>query len=108
MAAVQSRELQHSVNPGCLQLSLSSPPSLCSSALRWIVLIDDQTCSVFLHAKSTSVSVGQNRPLCVDGQGVKIANTSGVSRHDRAGCLCLTSKWSLLLKGSGDMGHFIL
>lgn len=68
----------------------------------------DLTCSVFLRAKSTSVSSGQNRPLHVDGQGVKVTKTSCVSRQDRAGHLGLTSKWGLLLKGSDDMGHFIL
>lgn len=89
-------------------LTASSRFTSISLLLRWIVLKDDLSLSVLLHAKLTSVALGQNRPLHVDGEGVQVMKTSCVSRQDRARCLHLTSKLGLLLKGGGGMGHFIL
>lgn len=58
-------------------------------------------CSDFLHSKVSPVSLGQDRPLHVDDQCVKVTKRSHDSRQDRAGCLCLAPKSGLLLKGSG-------
>lgn len=101
MTPVQSREEQHSVSPGSLQLSLGLSPTPCSGALRCFVLKYNLACSVFVHSKSSPVSLGQDRPLHGDDQCVKVTKGSRVSRQDRAGCLCLASEWGLLLKGSG-------
>lgn len=66
MIPVQSREEQHSVSPGSLQISLGSSPTHCSGAWRCFVLKHNLVCSVFLHSKSSPVSLDQDRPLHVD------------------------------------------
>lgn len=104
MTPVQSREEQHSVSPGSLQLSLGLSPTPCSGALRCFVLKYNLARSVFVHSESSAVSLGHDRPSNVDGQCVKVTKGSRVSTQDRAGCLCLASKWELLLKGGGT-GH---
>lgn len=108
MTPVWSREEQHSVSPGSLQLSLGSSPTHCSGALRCFVLKYNNLLAVVFCIQKGHLSPWIRTDPCM-----LMINVSRLQRdlvfQDKTGRLSLPGfKVGVTAQGKWYLGHFTL